>query len=335
MYQHKKQLVVWLTALTTACGGTVDEAPPEAEPGTVTAFAEEALPGQPTATLFNSDKPGIVQFDATGDKVVFQPASSEPLQFQDWKAFAEFTQKKLNARVHFHPKTGELEGVSGDYVIAGAPAIADAETKALHDVVNPVGAFLGGLKGYIYVGGEPVCVRPEVCGDVQLPPRGGVEGKDLPGEGPTAQALRHATVGTGTFCNASGFCIRGYSINVHTLFNWTSSVTERVSGGTRTERFFCWKGFIPWVCSRQVGEPHTMRVIVTYVDLLGTAFSGGSSTASNTEKVERGSFWVGPFNPFSPPAAVRAWATCGAHSGSTASGGTGTRKSDIGVVRCP
>lgn len=334
MFSYRKQLVVWLTAVTTACGGTVGEAP-EAERGTVTASAEEPLPGQPTAVLFSADKPGTIRFDATGDKVVFQPASTKPLQFQDWKAFAEFAQKTLNVRVHYHPETGELEGVSGDYDIAGAPGMADAETKTVHEVVNPVGAYLGGLQGYIYVGKEAICVRPEICGDVKIPPKDGVDGKSVTGTGPTAMAERHAFDGTGTFCNASGFCIRGYAINMHSVFSWTSSATERVSGGTRTEHYFCWKGFIPWVCSRQVGEPHSMRVVVTYVDLLGNAFSGGSTSASNTEKVERGSFWIGPFNPFNPPAAVRAWATCGAHSGSTASGGTGTRKSATGLVSCP
>ena len=334
MNSNRKQLAVWLMALTTACGGTPGE-PPEAEHGTVSALADEPQPGQPTATVFSADKPGIVRFDATGDKVVFQPASSKPLQFQDWKAFAVFAQKTLNARVHTHPETGELEGVSGDYDIAGAPGIADAETKTVQDVVNPVGAFLGGLQGYVYIGKERICVRPEVCGDLQLPPKDGKAAQALPGTGPTAQGERYAFDGTGTFCNASGFCIRGYAINLHSVFSWTSSATERISGGTRTERYFCWKGFIPWVCSRQVGEPHSMRVAITYVDLLGTAFSGGSTTASNTEKVERGSFWIGPFNPFNPPAAVRAWATCGAHSGSTASGGTGTRKSATGLVGCP
>ncbi|NMO23320.1 hypothetical protein HPC49_39760 [Pyxidicoccus fallax] len=321
--------LVWLTALTTACGDTEEAPPADVEFGDIQAFAEEALPGAPTATVFSVDKPGQVRFDATGDKVVFQPASPEPMRFGDWKEFAEFAHTKLNARVHYHPKTGELEGVSGDYAMAGAPVLVDGETKSVHDVINPVGAFLGGLQGYIHVGDERICVRPELCGDVKIPPVDRVEGKAV------SDTVSEAAVGTGTFCNASGFCIRGYSINVHTLFHLTNSVTERVSGGTRTERFFCWRGFIPWVCTRQVGESHSMRVGVTYVDLLGTAFSGGSSSANNSEKVERGSFWIGPFNPFNPPTAVRAWATCGAHSGSTLSGGTGTRTSDIGVVRCP
>ncbi|MFP2932396.1 hypothetical protein ACLESO_46060 [Pyxidicoccus sp. 3LG] len=325
--------IAWLMALTTACGGTPAETSTETESGAVHAFAEEAPPGTPTAIVF--DKPGIVRFDATGDRVVFQPVSSKPMQFESWEELAEFAQKTLNATVHKNPKTGALEGVSGDYVIAGAPAIADAETKQVHDVINPVGAFLGGLQGYIYVNKEPICVRPEICGDVQIPPVDGVERKKPSEDEPAAPEVREAGFGTGTFCNGSGFCIRGYSITLHTVFNLTSSVTERVSGGTRTERFFCWKGIIPWVCSRQVGEPHSMRVAVTHVDLLGTPFSGGTSSASNTEKVERGSFWIGPFNPFNPPTAVRAWSTCGTHSGSTASGGTGSRKSEAGIWRCP
>lgn len=339
MQHFTKQLLtglLGLTTLTTACGGPVEPTSAGAERDGVTAAMEEAAPGAPTAVLFSTEKPGDIRFDATGDKVVFQPASEKPLQFEDWKSFAEFAQKTLNARVHLHPKTGEFEGVSGDYALAGAPALVDAETKSLQDVINPVGAFLGGLEGYIYVGKEAICVRPDVCGDLQIPPVDKAREKAAPPDlGRAEQGVQAAAVGTGTFCNASGLCIRGYSINVHTFFSSVSSVTERVSGGMRTERYFCWKGFIPWVCSRQVGEPHSMRVVVTYVDLLGNAFSGGSSNASNTEKVERGSFWIGPFNPFNPPAAVRAWATCGAHSGSTASGGTGTRTSDIGIVRCP
>lgn len=330
--------LIWVTALGSACGGTVEDEAGESQP--VSAFAEEPQPAGETLVAFG-EKPGQLVFDASGSKVAFKPLSTEPLKFASWEELGKFAQEKLNAEVTRDPKTGLLVGVGGTYTVDGAPFLPDEKLQTVHELINPVGAYLGGLSGYIFVGSQRVCVRPEVCEpNAQVPVYGKRDLKLAQGTGGARQGLDvQATVATGTFCNSGGFCVRGDSWNWHFLWHNVGSFTERVSGGTREDSRFCWMwGFIPWVCTTQSGEPHNLFVATAQKNSTLTVIHSGSGTAANAQKVERGAWAIGAVDRSSPiqPTAAATIGSCGRHSGSTGSGGgTGTRGSSVGGVPCP
>jgi hypothetical protein len=192
--------------------------------------------------LKRGGEPGELIVDARSGRDVFV-MSEKGMTFDSHKDLFKFLGEKLHADP-VRNKKGEVTGMRGRLVSYGTPYFADLETKAVYAVDDYIEATLGGRNGIVTIDKEPFCIRPDVCGDT----------KEV--------ANRHVEC-DGPFC-ASGESFKHEFPGASPRFVRVGATTRREVGGFRIEHSFCMKGFIPWICSTQVGS-NTLRVAAQFL----------------------------------------------------------------------
>lgn len=293
--------LVLLTAL--GCAGDLED------PGAP--LLTERLAPAPATELRPGKHPGELIVDASDGKVAL-PIPERGLRFDTEQDLYRYLIDELHA-LPAYDRDGRLVGARGTRIDLGEPYYGDPISKTAVAIDDPLVALIGGPEATVYIAGKPHCLDPAICGD-----------------------LRYAVTNPDEECD-DGFCAEGSSYSTKLWFYVAhGGKTKRTAGGYVTESRFCWKGYIPWVCTRTFGS-NELRVAASFEFEYppATYVSGGPVTGTNVQSVQvalwgiGGSFgstggvpgsYCGQFYPNTPPPECLVTDVCSHHRGTGAPG---------------
>jgi hypothetical protein len=127
---------------------------------------EEVVPLEPIGVSFG--EAGVLLIDAQEPYNFFEP-TTDVREFADRAEYLKFLEETVNATLVYDEK-GEAVGYDIEVETAGDVVYVNPETGAVEPVEDILGLIVGGTEGYVLIGGDAHCVRPEICGYEDLVP---------------------------------------------------------------------------------------------------------------------------------------------------------------------
>lgn len=130
--------------------------PSEALPEEAPVEEREAEP-----VRFLRDVEGELTIDASDPFTAF-PTPVEMLSFSSWEEYAEFLEEMFNVVRHIGPG-GETVALAASWTMIGEPWALSPDMTDIVPVTDPIATFVGGISGFVEIGGEKHCVNSDRC----------------------------------------------------------------------------------------------------------------------------------------------------------------------------